>query len=201
MTIISCNAKCIVKWLTVNTMYILLLRWCVTLYISSVTITDYNLVNEIKFTINLTVPFHPKTVEFYCMRQSKKLLIVRNYLTVEAYVKCFAINNHGNHKTCILTNILIIFWWIDFEYLHWLGNMFCKGSIVYTLNKSSKWYIMFICRVFRKGLNADIFYIYFDFQCIIKMHDFSFVHFKSSCQYQFTGKTMTSRAKWRLNPK
>ena len=69
----------------------------------------------------------------------------------------------------------------------------------YTLNKSSKWYIVYSCRVFRKGLNADKLYPYFDFQCIIKIQNS--VHFKSSFQYQFTGITMTSKAKWRLNPK
>ena len=52
---------------------------------------------------------------------------------------------------------------------------------------------MYICKVFRKGLNADKFYLYFDFQCIIKIHNFVFVHFKSSCKYQLTGKTMTSK--------
>ena len=72
---------------------------------------------------------------------------------------------------------------------------------MYTLNKSSKCYIVYICRVFRKGLNADKLYPYFDFQCIIKIQNFVFVHFKSSFQYQFTGITMTSKAKWRLNPK
>ena len=71
----------------------------------------------------------------------------------------------------------------------------------YTLNKSSKWYIVYICRVSRKGLYADKFYPYFDFQCIIKIQNVVYVHFKSSCQYQFTDKTITSRAKWRLHPK
>ena len=48
----------------------------------------------------------------------------------------------------------------------------------YTLNKSSKWYTVYICRVFRKGLNADKFYPYLDFQCTIKIHSFDFAIFK-----------------------
>ena len=32
----------------------------------------------------------------------------------------------------------------------------------YTLNKSSKWYIVYICRVFQKEWSADKFYPYFD---------------------------------------
>ena len=71
----------------------------------------------------------------------------------------------------------------------------------YTLNKSSKWYIVYICRVFRKGLNADKSYHYFDFLWKIKIHNVIFVHFEFSCQYQFTSKTMTPKAKWRLKPK
>ena len=71
----------------------------------------------------------------------------------------------------------------------------------YTLNKSSKWYIEYICRVFQKGLNADKSFHYFDFLCIINISNVVFIHFKSSYQYQFTSKTMTSKAKWRLKAK
>ena len=78
-----------------------------------------------------------------------------------------------------------------------LNNTFC----IYTLNKSSKWYIVYICKVFRIGLNADKYHHYCDFLCIIKIVNVLFVHFESSCQYQFTDKTMTSKAKWRLKPK
>ena len=58
----------------------------------------------------------------------------------------------------------------------------------YTLNNSSKWYIAYICRVFRKGLNADKSYYYFNFLWIIKIHNVVFVHFMSSCQYQLPAK-------------
>ena len=70
----------------------------------------------------------------------------------------------------------------------------------YTLNKSSKWYIVRICRVFQEGLIADEFYPYSDLKYIIKTNNFVFVHLKSSFQYQFTRKTMASKAKWRLKP-
>ena len=42
------------------------------------------------------------------------------------------------------------------------------------------------------------FYPWFDLECIIKTNNDVFVHWKSSCQNQFTRKTMTSKAKWRL---
>ena len=71
----------------------------------------------------------------------------------------------------------------------------------YTLNKSSKWYIVYISRVFPKGLNADKSYHYFGFLCIINISNVLCIHFKSSYQYQFTGKTMSSQAKWRLKQK
>ena len=80
-------------------------------------------------------------------------------------------------------------------------NFFHIKLSLTTLNKMSKWYIVYICRVYRKGLNADKSYHYFDFLWIIKKHNVVFVHFKSGCKYQFTGKTMTSKAKWRLKPK
>ena len=51
-----------------------------------------------------------------------------------------------------------------------------------------------------KRLNADKSHHFCDFLCIIKIHSVVFVHFKSSCNYQFIGKTMTSTAKWRLKP-
>ena len=70
----------------------------------------------------------------------------------------------------------------------------------YTLNKSSKWYIVYICMVFRKGLSADKFYPYFAFESIIKIRNFIFVHFKFSCQSQLTSKTMTSKTKWCHEP-
>ena len=51
---------------------------------------------------------------------------------------------------------------------------------VYTLNRSSKWYIVYICRVFQKGLNADKFYHDFDFLYTINICNVVFIHFKSS---------------------
>ena len=70
----------------------------------------------------------------------------------------------------------------------------------YTLNKSSKWYIVHICRVFQTGLFADKFYQNFEVESLIKTNNFVFVHLKPSCQYPFTRKTMASKAKWRLKP-
>ena len=67
--------------------------------------------------------------------------------------------------------------------------------------KFYKCYIVYICRVFQKGLNADKSYHYFDFLCKINISNVVFIHFKSRNQSQFSGKTMTSQAKWRLKPK
>ena len=50
-----------------------------------------------------------------------------------------------------------------------------------------------------KALSADKFYPYIDFVSIIKKHNLVSVHFKFSCQYQFAGKTMTSKAKVKIN--
>ena len=70
----------------------------------------------------------------------------------------------------------------------------------YTLNKSSKWFIVHIWRVFQTGLFADEFYQKFEVESIIKTNNFVFVHLKSSCQYQFTKKTMAYKTKWRRKP-
>ena len=94
---------------------------------------------------------------------------------------------YGIHKFACL--------WYCFVHL-----LFCM-PVIYTLNKSSKWYIVYICRVFLKGLSADKFCPYYDLKRKIKTNNFVFVHFKSSCQYQFTSKTVTAKAKWRLKPK
>ena len=69
-----------------------------------------------------------------------------------------------------------------------------SSVVIYTINKSSKWYIVYICKVFQKGWRAGKFYPYFDFECIIKIHNFAFANFKSSCQYQFTSQTIASEA-------
>ena len=37
-----------------------------------------------------------------------------------------------------------------------MGDYYCEN---YTLNKSSKWYIVYICRVFQKGLIVDKFFL------------------------------------------
>ena len=66
---------------------------------------------------------------------------------------------------------------------------------MYTLNKSSKWYIVYICRVFLRGLIVDEFYPWFYLECINKTNNFVFIHLKSSCQYEFNRKTMASKSK------
>ena len=68
----------------------------------------------------------------------------------------------------------------------------------YTLSKSSKWYIVYICRVFHKGLIADKFYPWFNLECIIRTNNFVFIHLKFSCQNRFTRKMMASKATSRL---
>ena len=55
-----------------------------------------------------------------------------------------------------------------------------------------------ICREFSKRFSMDKFIPYFDFDSIIKIHNFAFVHSKSSCQYQFTSKKMALGASWRF---
>ena len=78
-----------------------------------------------------------------------------------------------------------------------LKNICC---LLYTLNKSSKLYIVYICRVLQNGLIAGEIYPLLYLEYIIQTNNVVFVHFKSSCQYQFTRKTMASKAKWRLTP-
>ena len=60
--------------------------------------------------------------------------------------------------------------------------------LCYTLNKSFKWYIVYICRVFRKGLIVYEFYPYFDLECVINTNNFVYADLKSSCQFQSTKK-------------
>ena len=78
-------------------------------------------------------------------------------------------------------------------------KLLLSSGKTYTHHKSSKWYIVCICRGFQKGLIADEFYPSYNLECIIKTN-YVFVHLKSSCQYRFTRKMMASKAKWRLKP-
>ena len=53
----------------------------------------------------------------------------------------------------------------DIGYNNILYKICCKNVLSiheYTLNKSSKWYIVYICRVCQTCLGADKFYTYFD---------------------------------------